>query len=221
MILAARHLEITIAERKLFSDLNFSVGEDEFMVIKTGVLDGATTLLKALLGLIESARGEVIFQGRDLLALRRTGEILELRRKIGIVYEAGGLVSLLNVFQNIGLPLIYHADFSETELNKKVLDVARRLNIEAILEKEPNELNDVQTRTVNLARALITEPQLLLIDELEGGMSVDHCNCLIDTIKDYQQSLHFGVIMTTVDQHADYGTSGFYIKDQCLNQEYG
>ena len=216
VILAVRNLKIAFSDNVLFKGVNLDVHEDDFIVITTGVMDGATTLVKSLLGLIDETEGEIIFEGEDLLRLASHSKRQKARKKIGLVYEAAGLISIMDVYQNIALPLSYHTSLSEKEIQQKIESIAEDLQITDLLELEPNELNDTQTRIVNLARALIIEPRILLIDELEGGMSKKVIDYMIDVIETYQKQFHFGIIMTTLDRTIDFGTAHYKIKDHNL-----
>ncbi len=216
LILAIRNLEITFPGRTLFKDVHLDVFKNDFIVITTGVMDGATTFMKSLLGLVEHAQGEIIFDGDDILRSGNHKKRLNARKKIGLVYEAHGLISIMNVYQNIALPLSYHTNLKERQIKERINKVAKDLQISDLLSLEPNELNDTQTRIVNLARALVIEPRVLLIDELEGGMSDQIVDYMIDVIQNYQRQLNFGLIMTTLDRTIDFATLHYKIKDNNL-----
>ncbi len=216
LLMAIRNLHISFPDKTLFKGVNLDVYEDDFIVITTGVMDGATTFIKSLLGLVDETEGEIIFQGNDLLRLASHSKRQKARKNIGLVYEAGGLISMTGVYENIALPLAYHTSLSEKEIQQKIESIAEDLQITDLLELEPNELNDTQTRIVNLARALIIEPRILLIDELEGGMSKKMVDHMIDVIMAYQKQFHFGIIMTTLDRTIDFGTAHYKIKDYNL-----
>ena len=216
LVLAVRNLQIAFPENVLFKGVNLDVFEDDFIVITTGVMDGATTFIKSLLGLIDETEGEIIFQGEDLLRLNSHSKRQNARKKIGLVYEAAGLISIMDVYHNISLPLSYHTNLSEKEIQKRIESIAEDLLISDLLYLEPNELNDTQTRVVNLARALVTEPRVLLIDELEGGMTKPVIDHMIDVIQTCQKQIHFGVIMTTLDRTIDFGTTHYKIEEHNL-----
>jgi ABC-type transporter Mla maintaining outer membrane lipid asymmetry ATPase subunit MlaF len=219
-ILSIRDLKIKFDDHILFDGVNFDVNEDDFIVITTGILDGATTLLKSILGLVGAAEGQILFEGNDILQANDRHQRRRSRQKIGFVYEAGGLISITNVFKNLALPLAYHTTLTNDEIERKIERVATDLEMTDLLYLEPNELNDTQTRIVNLARALIVEPRLLLIDELEGGLTEERLAELISVIKRYQQREHFGVVITTLDKKSSFATAHYSIKDHQLEVDY-
>lgn len=220
IILSIRSLNISFDGQVLFKDVSLDVHEDNFIVITTGVMDGATTLVKSILGLVEGVTGQILFEGNDILQAEDRLERRRSRQKIGLVYEAAGLISVMNVYQNIALPLAYHTDLTETDIEHKIVTVAADLEITDLLYLEPNELNDTQTRIVNLARALVIEPRLLLIDELEGGMSAEAMAKMVKVIQHYQQQLHFGIIMTSLEKKAAFATSHYTIRNNQLEVDY-
>lgn len=219
-VLSIQNLHISFADHILFNDVNLDVFDDDFIVITTGVLDGATTLMRSLLGLVAEAKGSVIFEGVDILHAQSRSDRRYVRKQIGLVYEDGGLISIRNVYKNLVLPLSYHTELSAREIDNKIADIADALDITDLLYLEPNELNDTQTRVVNLARALIVEPKLLLIDELEGGMSKEMVKQLISVIKHYQQQHQFGVVMTSLEKKAKFATSHYTIRNNQLEVDY-
>ena len=102
------------------------------------------------------------------------------------------------MLHNIGLPLQFHTDLSQEEIWTRVREIGGRLQLEdQIYGLQPFELNDVQTRMVTLARALITRPRLLLVDELEGGMSEEFLAATMETLRAFQREEPLPIIMTT------------------------
>lgn len=221
-ILSIRNLKIQFDDNILFNGINLDVNEDDFIVITTGTLDGATTFLKSILGLVnaDATQGQILFEGNDILQAGDRQQRRRSRQRIGFAYETGGLISIVNVYRNLALPLSYHTTLSINEIQHKIERVAADLAMTDLLYLEPNELNDTQTRMVNLARALVVEPRLLLIDELEGGITEDRLAELILVIKQYQQRQHFGVILTTLDKESSFSTAHYSIKNHQLEVDY-
>ncbi len=219
LIFSVQNLQIHFDDHILFNDVSLDVYDNDFIVITTGILDGATTLLRSFIGLVDEAKGNIYFEGVNILQADRN-QRRYVRKRIGMVYEAAGLISIMNVYQNLSLPLSYHTEFSQREIRDRIYRVAEDLEIIDLLALEPNELNDTQTRIVNLARALVIEPQLLLIDELEGGMSSAMIKKLINVIKHYQKQYKFGVVMTSLEKKAKFATSHYTIKEHQLEVDY-
>lgn len=220
VILSIRDLQIDFGDTLLFDGTNLDVHEDDFIMITTGVMDGATTLMKSILGLVDIAAGKIIFEGNDILQPMDRVKRRLSRQQIGLVYEAGGLISIMNVYQNLSLPLSYHKSWSDQQIAEKIDYVAEDLGITDLLYLEPNELNDTQTRVVNLARALVIEPRLLLIDELEGGMTAEMLQQMIKVIQHYQKQYHFGVVMTSLQEKVAFSTAHYTIRNKKLEVDH-
>ena len=189
-----KNLHIEYPDQLVFDDVNLSVSDDQIVAVHTEVLDGGTSLLKGIAGFLRGVNGEVWFEGCNLLE-ETPAEILF---RLGYVYEDHGLVSIYSVFQNISLPMQFHTQLPNVEISEMVHEVCEFLAIsESQYELRPHQLNDVQTRMVNLARALIVKPKLLLIDELEGGMPEDYLRDTMQALKDRQAKYPMAIIMAT------------------------
>ncbi len=203
-LITVSNLHIEFESELLFESVDLTVDAGEIVAIRTEVLDGGTTLLKALGGLLKGCGGSVIYKDRELL----DDPDESIYADIGFVYEEKGLISLYSVYENISLPLQFHHGVGGQELADRVLSACARVGVdEALLRRRPHELNDVQTRLVNLARALVMEPGLLLIDELEGGMSEEMLVATMNSLHEHQQEHSVAIVMTTssdiVESHAD------------------
>jgi ABC-type sulfate/molybdate transport systems ATPase subunit len=197
MSLEIHDLHIEFPNQRVFDSVNIRIEDGEIIAIRTHVLDGGTSLLKGIAGFLTGVEGDVILDGQNVL----DHPSRDLRHRIGFVYENHGLVSLFNVFQNIGLPLQFHTNKSEQEIADRIDSVCAQLELdEALYPLRPFELNDVQTRMINLARALVTEPRLLLIDELEGGMPDDIITDTMTRLRDWQRNSPMVVIITTASE---------------------
>jgi len=197
MSIVIKNLHIEYPDLLLFDDVSFSVSDDEIVAIKTQVLDGGTSLLKGIAGFLQGVSGQSWIDNTDLLASTASEEHF----KIGYVYENHGLLSIYNVQQNICLPLQFHTDMPSTEIAQEAISICDLLHIDhSLLASYPHHLNDVQTRMINLARALIVKPRVLLIDELEGGMSDEVLQDTMRRLKERQRDFPMAVIITTASE---------------------
>jgi ABC-type lipoprotein export system ATPase subunit len=164
------------------------------IAVKTEVLDGGTTLLKGLAGMLDDIVGEVHLDSMDLLNMNAAQRAMT----VGYVYEEQGLVSLYDCYQNIALPLQFHTMTSDELVETRIFDLCDQFSVDRkLLNEYPHALNDVQTRMMNLLRALVIRPKLLLIDELEGGMSEEILEATIHSIRGKQAENSMIVIITT------------------------
>jgi len=205
-----QNLRIEYPGQLVFDDVSLAVADDEIVAVRTEVLDGGTSLLKGIAGFLTGVAGKVMFEGYNLL--ESTPD--EVRHLIGYVYETHGLVSIYSVFQNISLPLQFHTSLPGNEINTRVMEVCELLGIaESQFELRTHHLNDVQTRMVNLARAMVVNPKLLLIDEIEGGMSVDYLKDTMQALKQRQVKNPKAIIITTASEVVMEGADRVYVID--------
>ena len=214
MILKVKNLSIKYQNNVIFNDINLSVSDSDLVVIKTGVSDGSTSLLKALYGNTQYVSGSLHFNNNDVMSLSRK-DINRIKSQIGFVYEQAGLISIYNILDNIILPLHYHA--LENKDNVEVVhQVAEDFNVQHLLMREPSELSDVEIRLINLVRAILMKPKLLLVDELGGGMSESFEKNIINKILAYQSQIGFAIVLTTTLEQIGFVTQQYQIKDRSL-----
>lgn len=196
MTLTVRNLHIEYPGHLVFDDLSFRVADHELVAIETHVLDGGTSLLKGLAGLLRGVTGEVLLDDFDLLNCKPA----ERAVRVGYVHEDEGLISLLSVLENILLPVEFHGSLSSQEASVRLTTLCEEFGLEdSIFGGKPYELNDVQIRMVNLVRALLPRPRLLLIDEIEGGMSDRYIRDSIATLRRKQEETPMAILITTSD----------------------
>jgi len=197
-MLKVDHLKIEYPGQPMFDEVSFEVSDGEILAIISEVLDGGTSLLKALAGMLTGIGGRITLDGTDVLAMHPRSRALS----VGYAYEEQGLISLYNVFQNIALPLEFHTDFDAKRTQDRIISILQELDLDpSLLSLQPHDLNDVQTRLINLARALILEPKLVLIDELEGGMPDEMINSVMKVLMARKQRTGQIFVMTTSDEH--------------------
>jgi ABC-type sulfate/molybdate transport systems ATPase subunit len=194
MPLIANNVNIEYPETVVFRDLSLEIADQQMIAVKTEVLDGGTTLLKGLAGMLDDTVGEVHLDSMDLLRMNAAQRALT----VGYVHEEQGLVSLYDCYQNIALPLQFHTMTSDELVETRIFHLCEQFSVDRkLLNEYPHALNDVQTRMMNLLRALVIRPKLLLIDELEGGMSEELLEATIHTIREEQKKNSMIVIITT------------------------
>ena len=149
--------------------MNFSVEEGEYVAIMGESGSGKTTLLNILAALDKPTAGEVLLNGKNIVTLREK-EISAFRRDhLGFVFQDFNLLDQFCLKDNILLPLVL-AGVKPEQMEPKAYPLAKKLGIEELLEKYPYEISGGQKQRVAVARALITDPQLILADEPTGAL---------------------------------------------------
>jgi len=196
-MLKVDHLTIEYPDQLMFSDVSFEVNDGEILAIISEVLDGGTSLLKTLAGMLTGIEGRITLDDIDVLGMHPRSRALA----IGYAYEQQGLISVYNVFQNIALPLEFHTNLDAKQTQDRIVSILQELDIDpSLLRLQPHDLNDVQTRLINLARAMILEPKLVLIDELEGGMPEEMIDSVMQILMVRKQRTGQMFVMTTSDE---------------------
>ena len=182
---------------KALDDVSFSVEKGEFVAIVGPSGSGKSTLLHILGGVDTPSSGQVLVDGTDICALDQTKLAIFRRRQIGLIYQFYNLIPILNVEENITLPLL---------LDERSLDEARLKEIVATLgladrvRHLPNQLSGGQQQRVSIGRALINNPALMLADEPTGNLDSSNAKEIIALLKLSNQRYHQTLIVVTHDR---------------------
>lgn len=174
--------------------VSLSVEEGEFLAIIGTSGSGKTTLLQILGGLDEPTAGGVWIRGNSLKDMTEDERTIFRRRNIGFVFQQYNLIPVINVYENIVLPL----RLDGTEIDEKLLeDIVRTLKIGEKLENLPEELSGGQQQRVAIARALMVKPAVLLCDEPTGNLDSVTSMEVISLLKTCAARFHQTVIVVT------------------------
>jgi putative ABC transport system ATP-binding protein len=182
---------------KALDDVSFSVEKGEFVAIVGPSGSGKSTLLHILGGVDTPSSGQVLVDGTDICALDQTKLAIFRRRQIGLIYQFYNLLPILNVEENITLPLL---------LDERSLDEARLKEIVATLglgdrvSHLPNQLSGGQQQRVSIGRALINNPALILADEPTGNLDSANSKEIIALLKLSNKRYHQTLILVTHDR---------------------
>ena len=181
---------------KALDDVSFNVEKGKFVAIVGPSGSGKSTLLHILGGVDTPSSGQVLVDGTDIFTLDQTKLAIFRRRQIGLIYQFYNLIPILNVEENISLPLL---------LDERSLDEARLKDIVATLGLDdrvghlPNQLSGGQQQRVSIGRALINNPALILADEPTGNLDSSTSKEIITLLKLSNQRYHQTLIVVTHD----------------------
>jgi len=171
MVIEIEKLCVTLKEREILEEISLNVSENETVVILGPSGSGKTVLLKTLLGLLTPSKGKLIVLGKDMFNISRE-ELLQLRKKTGMVFQSAALFDSMSVWENVGFYLLEFLRLSEQEIRKRAEQVLLAVGLSDVLDKMPDELSGGMRKRVGIARALISEPELLFYDEPTAGLDV-------------------------------------------------
>ncbi len=179
---------------KALDGVSLTVEKGEFVAIVGTSGSGKSTLLNMIGGLDNPTSGKVVVNGSDISKLSDEQLTIFRRRNIGFVFQNYNLVPVLNIYENIVLPV----ELDGNHVDKKFLkEVVRLLDLEDKLHNMPSELSGGQQQRVAIARALITKPMLVLADEPTGNLDSKTSSDVLGLLKFTSEKLHQTLIMIT------------------------
>ena len=201
------------------SDVNFSIEKGEYVAIMGESGSGKTTLLNILAALDKPTSGTVLLNGKDITKIKDK-QISSFRREhLGFVFQDFNLLDTLNGFDNIALALQIQNE-KPGRIPGKVEEIARKLNIQEVLKKYPYQMSGGQKQRCACARAIVTNPSLILADEPTGALDSQSAGMLLDNLQFLNQELGATILMVTHDSLcASYSGRVLFLKDGKLFHE--
>ncbi len=185
------------AQVKALEDVSFSVEKGEFVAIMGPSGSGKSTLMHLLGGVDRPTSGQVFLQGTDLYGLDETALAIFRRRQIGLVYQFYNLIPVLNVRENLTLPLLLDG----RRVNKAQLEqLVGILGLEDRLDHLPHQLSGGQQQRVSIGRAVIANPALMLADEPTGNLDSRSSAQVMALLRYFHQKKGQTLIMITHDE---------------------
>jgi phospholipid/cholesterol/gamma-HCH transport system ATP-binding protein len=170
-ILRFEHVTVRFDDYEALSDVSFDAFEGEARIIFGAAGSGKTVLLKTALGLVKPDSGKVYAFGRDISAMREQ-ELFEIRSKIGMLFQESALFDSMTIEENVAYPLENQKSIHcpPDQVHSKVVEALDFVELGATLEKFPSELSGGMRRRAAIARAVVTQPPLILYDSPTAGL---------------------------------------------------
>ena len=200
---------------EIFNSLNFELIQGEYVCIRSGSQDGASSLLETMAGLKTPSSGQVSLDDKPLDDYSDR----DIFQSICMCHEHNGLVSFFSNKENIVYPVRYHQLINDDILEERLSRYAEHLGVSELLAFEPWQLNDVQYRLMNLLRALVIEPKVILLDEFQSGMSDEMVERLTSYLKALCTTNLAIVEVVTAGDETGHADRIFRIKDNTLELE--
>ena len=204
---------------KALNNISFEVAKGEFVAIMGASGSGKTTLLNCISTIDKVSSGHIFVAGEDITKLKGDALNRFRREELGFIFQDFSLLDTMTAYENIALALtIQNKRLSEIE--ERVKKVADELDIKEVLAKYPYQMSGGQKQRVASARAIVTNPKLVLADEPTGALDSKSARMLLERFEYLNQELEATILMVTHDAFtASYATRVIFIKDGKLFNE--
>ena len=198
---------------KAINNISFNVDKGEFLGIMGASGSGKTTLLNCISTIDKVTAGQIFVNGKEITKLKGN-ELNKFRREeLGFIFQDLNLLDTLTCYENIALALTIQK-VNAREIDKRVKDIAEKLEISDILKKYPYQISGGQKQRVASSRAIITNPGLVLADEPTGALDSKSARQLLENFEFLNQKMNATIIMVTHDAFtASYANRILFIKD--------
>ena len=203
---------------KAFDNLSFKVEKGEFVAIMGASGSGKTTLLNVISTIDKVTSGHIYVGGEDITKLKGNQLNKFRREELGFIFQDFNLLDTLTAYENIALALSIQ-NVSASEIDRKIKKVAEELDIKEVLKKYPYQMSGGQKQRVASARAIVTDPKLILADEPTGALDSKSAKMLLEKFN-YLDELGATILMVTHDAFtASYARRVIFIKDGKIFKE--
>jgi phospholipid/cholesterol/gamma-HCH transport system ATP-binding protein len=175
------NVSIAFEEKTVLDGISFQLARGETKAIFGIAGSGKSTILKLTLGLLKPDAGHIHVLGEDVTQMSEEA-LFDLRRKIGMVFQESALFDSLTVRENVAFRLMEEHDLSEDEIERRVRESLSFVELEQTVDMFPSELSGGMRRRVAIARAIVTQPEILLYDSPTGGLDPVTSTTIIELI---------------------------------------
>jgi len=193
-----RDLHFSRGSKPIFQGLSIDIPKGKVTTILGPSGTGKTTLLKAIGGQLKPSSGSIVVDGLEVGKLKRR-QLYELRKRMGMLFQSGALLTDLSVFENIAFPLREHTDLPDSLISHLVLMRLHAVGLRGARDLSPAELSGGMARRAALARALVFDPMMIMYDEPFTGQDPISMGILLDLIKTVNEALGLTSLMVSHD----------------------
>ena len=216
-VLEVNHVEKVYGSRnnvtRALADVSFAVDKGEFVGIMGASGSGKSTLLNCVSTIDTVTSGNVVINGADVTRMKHAKLTRFRREQLGFIFQDSNLLDTLTARENIALPLTI-ARVPAKETLARVEQVSQRLDIAGVLDKYPYQMSGGQQQRVAAARALVTDPAIILADEPTGALDSKNARLLLESIETMNRQYQATVLMVTHDSFAaSYTNRVLFIRD--------
>jgi len=193
-----QNLSKSFGDLHVLDNVSFDVNVGENLIVfgKSGT--GKSVLLKCIVGLLKPDKGNIIVNGKNILSFS-TKQLNDFRKNLGFLFQGAALYDSMSVRENLEFPLKRNFNFSQEEIDQKVINTLSLVGLEEAVDKMPTELSGGMKKRIGLARSIITEPALMLYDEPTTGLDPITAKEISVLILNLQKKLKMTSIVVTHD----------------------
>ncbi|HKU46856.1 MAG TPA: ABC transporter ATP-binding protein [Burkholderiales bacterium] len=195
-----RDLHFSFGDLQVLRGLSLDIPRGQVVAILGGSGSGKSTLLKLIGGQLRPERGSVTVEGKEVHKLS-SDELYQLRLEMGMMFQTSGLFSDLDVYENVAFPIRENFDLPEALVQRMVLMKLHAVGLRGARAMMPADLSGGMTRRVALARAVASDPKLMMYDEPFAGLDPISLNQIVQLIRSLNQALGLTSIVVTYDVH--------------------
>ena len=195
-----RDLHFSFGDLEVLRGLTLDIPRGQVVAILGGSGSGKSTLLKLIGGQLRPERGRVMVEGKEVHKLS-SDELYQLRLEMGTMFQTSGLFSDLDVYENVAFPIRENFDLPEALVQRMVLMKLHAVGLRGARAMMPADLSGGMTRRVALARAVASDPKLMMYDEPFAGLDPISLNQIVQLIRSLNQALGLTSIVVTYDVH--------------------
>lgn len=199
-LVSVQNLSFSRGDKKIFDDISLEFERGKVTAIMGPSGTGKTTLLKLIGGQLFPKHGSIIVDANNVHSLRRT-ELYNLRKRMGMLFQSGALLTDMNVFDNVAFPLREHTHLPESMIRTLVLMKLQAVGLRGARNLMPNELSGGMARRIALARAIALDPMMIMYDEPFTGQDPISKGALVHLIKSLNTILGLTSIVVSHDVH--------------------
>ena len=199
-----KHLYKSFEDKEVLHDINalFENGKTNLIIGQSG--SGKTVLMKNIVGLLDPTRGEILYDGRDFVAMSKHEKVM-LRREMGMIFQSAALFDSMSVLENVMFPLDMFSSMNLRDRQKRAMECLERVNLVGAEKKYPGEISGGMQKRVAIARAIALNPKYLFCDEPNSGLDPKTSLVIDDLLHGITLDFHTTTIINTHDMNSVMG----------------
>lgn len=193
-------VSLCLNNRTILRDLTFQVERGQTVLLVGSSGAGKSTILRLILGLLKPTAGRITVIGKNISQMSEK-ELNEMRKKFSFVFQNGALFDSLTLFENVGFFLTENEKLPGEEVSRRVEEIMKFLGLENFLHYYPSEISGGMKKRVSIARAIVTNPEVLLYDEPTAGLDPFAARKVVALMKNLQKSFNVTSMIVTHEIH--------------------